>query len=492
MSLCALFSPNSNAAAFKAGYVSDFHPEMDAVSNDVCCGADVSVPGQQIAFYMAGLVSGESHTPLTYPYPYSAQNLAGSAPKELSRTFVQCNLGASSGIGCMYRAVPGTLPARAEASLIYVPYGQSGLLILIGGTTQPADLKLNTTRMISNFLNVVWIYDIGTQEWYNQTTSVTPGQELPTEIASFCNVVVETSDGKNHHIYIYGGYDGTAETPTASDQVWVLVIPSFRWVLASQGTSQHRRQNHKCVLLAPTQMMSIGGMLEDGGAPEDSIIDVLGLNDLKWTKSSNTYGNGSYLVPDPIAMAVGGTRYGGAELPDHINPAVAQLFTKVPGFAPDQVFYPYCGTSNSTTGGNPLSLARRLGLPDWMGAVLAIFFSLVVSFWGILALIALRRRAYIRAASVDTSIIASKNFVVRWMHNASPAGEKGKQKPTVIQRDSFTPLKLAYVDEEEAPGSTNAGKSTSSSIRTYERSFLDENGEVELRTFVGGYHTRTP
>lgn len=58
-------------------------------------------------------------------------------------------------------------------------------------------------------------------------------------------------------------------------------------------------------------------------------------------------------------------------------------------------------------------------------------------------------------------------------------------------RDSFTPLKLAYVDEEEVSESMTAGKSNHSSIGTYERSFLDENGEIELRTFLGSEHART-
>lgn len=126
-----------------------------------------------------------------------------------------------------------------------------------------------------------------------------------------------------------------------------------------------------------------------------------------------------------------------------------------------------------------------------MGAVLAISLSLLVSLWAILTLVALRRRSYIRSASVDTSIIESNNLVVRWMHDAPSAREKGKEKSAVNVRDSFTPLKLAYVDEEEFSESMTVGKSNHSSIGNYERSFLDENGEIELRTFLGSDHAPT-
>lgn len=498
MSLCALKPLSPNTTTFSAGYVSNYQPQiMGPAIDNVCCGADVSVPSQSTAYYFGGLMS-ENDTPLIYPYP--TRNYTSSLPTVVQRLFVECDQPMGSPTSCSYLSVPSRLAARAEAGLIWVPYGKRGLIILIGGTTQPADLQLNNANTSnsspSNFLTDVWIYDIDGRIWYNQSTSTTPGHELPAELASFCSVVVDTADKKNQHIYIYGGYDPTAETITASDQVWILTLPSFKWVLANPGNPQHRRQNHKCVLPSPTQMISIGGMIEGGGPVQDSILDLFDLNLLNWTSSYHGDTNAAYKVSESVISAVGGTASGGVEVPAGLDADVAALLS-TPYQGEVRSYYPYANCGNETTaapGGIAESLANRLGLPDWMGAVLAISLSLLISLWAILALIAFRRRAYIRAASVDTSIVKSKSLVVRWMHNAPTAGEKGKQRPTntVIQRDSFMPLKLAYVDEEEVSESRTAVKSTGSSIGTYERSFLDENGEIELGTFLGADHVRTP
>lgn len=494
VSLCALKSPGLNTT-FSAGYVSNYQSSIPgSVTENICCGADVSVPDMSIAYQVGGLVSGTTLQPLTYPYP--TRNYTSSLPKVVEASFWQCQLSGISGMTCMYRHVPEGLPPRAEAGLIWIPYGVQGSLVLIGGTTRPADLQLTTTNTSNlatfNLLTDIWVYDIGSDVWHNQSTSTAPGHELPAEMASFCSVVVGTADGKNQHIYVYGGYDPTAENITTSDQVWILVLPSFKWVLAAQGNPQHRRQNHKCVLPSPTQMISIGGMVEGGMPLQGSILDLFNLNTLEWTSTYNGSSTEPYIVPDSIVAAVGGTQDGGVEIPKDIRSEVAQLFSN-PYQGMVSAYYPYtdCNPNNNSTSGNgPESFARRLGLPDWMGAVLAISLSLFLSLWAVLALVALRRRTYIRGANMDTSIIESNSAVVRWMHNAPSAHEKGIQKSAVTQRDSFTPLKLAYVDEEEVPESTTAGKSTSSSIGTYERSFLDENGEIELRTFLGPEHTR--
>lgn len=495
VSLCALKSSGPNTT-FSAGYVSNYQSStIGLVKDNVCCGADVSVPDMSIAYYVGGLVSATIQ-PLTYPYP--TRNYTSSLHTVVEASFWKCQLSGVSGMTCTYLSVPEGFPPRAEAGLIWIPYGKQGSLVLIGGTTRPADLQLNTTNTTnpatSNLLTDIWVYDISSDMWYNQSTSTAPGHELPAEMASFCSVVVDTADGKNQHIYVYGGYDPTAENVTTSDQVWILVLPSFKWVLATQGNSQHRRQNHKCVLPSPTQMISIGGMVEGGMPLQDSVLDLFNLNTLEWTSTYNGSSTQQYIVPPSVMAAVGGTQNGGVEIPSGLDADVATLLS-TPYQGMVRLYYPYTdcnpNASNSSMSGNgPESFARRLGLPDWMGTVLAISLSLFVSLWAVLALLALRRRTYIRATNMDTSIIESSSVVVRWMHNAPSAHEKDEEKSTVKQRDSFTPLKLAYVDEDEVPESTTAGKSTSSSLGTYERSFLDENGEIELRTFLGPDHTR--
>lgn len=106
--------------------------------------------------------------------------------------------------------LPSQITPRADASMVWVPMGSKGSLIVIGGVPAPSDIYgyLNTTQSNQNnnlgpsLMTTIPVYDVAGQVWYTQQTS---GNSPPTT-AQACAVVASPRDGSSHQIYLYGGY----------------------------------------------------------------------------------------------------------------------------------------------------------------------------------------------------------------------------------------------------------------------------------------------
>ncbi|KAI9668508.1 MAG: hypothetical protein M1829_005325 [Trizodia sp. TS-e1964] len=203
--------------------------------------------------------------------------------------------------------------------LVFVPMGQAGVLIAIGGydTSQPgtqyngSDLNFNNVP-----LNRISVYDIYSSTWYGvNATGDTPSQRV-----EFCSSVSPSPDLSSFQITIYGGFD--MKVPRAFEDIYVLSIPSFRWIkvndASNPGNAEYTnsnvgRQGHKCVLWKDSQMIVLGGGIKigpnDGNAQGCNTdyppIKVLNTANFTWQSRFDPKG-AAYEVPKVVYDVIGG------------------------------------------------------------------------------------------------------------------------------------------------------------------------------------------
>ncbi|KAJ5578364.1 uncharacterized protein N7459_007328 [Penicillium hispanicum] len=181
---------------------------------------------------------------------------------------------------------------------------------------------------IVEFLDIASIKN-GTSDgtWYTQTT----WGDIPDPRTDFCVVAVSAADNSSHNIYLYGGLGSEADA--GFDQIYVLSLPSFRWINIYAGDSP--RYSHTCHLAARSQMLTVGGAkytnLTNGYDWEVKSVAILDLSTLQWGSVYNV-NSGVYMVPSKIYNVIGGSAAGNATLtaPLHgfSNPQVAAFFNQ--------------------------------------------------------------------------------------------------------------------------------------------------------------------
>lgn len=433
----------------------------NAVSAYISNGAYASSPVQGKAWWFGGLTSANTSQPIEYSPPSDSRKVSVT-----NRIFIEASLAldGSGGISFAYRDVPGWVPARAESSLTWLPYGKSGMLVLMGGVVRPADVFTENTGDAANntFMSDLVIYDIDGKQWYNQST-LEKGVR-PQQLAGFCSAVVPTADGNGHEIFVYGGYDGTWNNSSPYDDVWALSIPAFQWTKVYDGTktAAHGRQGNVCVAPNPSTLISIGGTGSFGApltAPHG--VDIFDLNKLSWTGIYEASSSDPLQLPQAVVSQVGGTTSGpgsSAQL-NSLSSGVSSLLlnrfqTSVP------TYYPYAGPSKATGSPN----ATHTGSPQQGGGhkshaltiALAVAIPVVVLLAAaIIACCCVKKRRQNRAGVERTQ--ESRGNVFSWLGKSSsidPAPEKSHTSDeTAVDRTGYIHDKQPMSEVYEAPGS---------------------------------------
>ena len=157
-----------------------------------CCGADVSVPSENLAFYFGGLTASDGG-----PILYTANHTAGhdelGVPNRSSNDLTICSLDREQPV-CMYQTSPAGIQPRAESELVWLPYGTRGILLSLGGIIMPSDLEgtglnpvYNSTNGTNNYMTSLLIFDIASSTWTSQQ-SISTNNEIPSQRAAFCSV----------------------------------------------------------------------------------------------------------------------------------------------------------------------------------------------------------------------------------------------------------------------------------------------------------------
>ena len=208
--------------------------------------------------------------------------------------------------------------------------GSRGVVITFGGFTNvPGEpMSLNDNDLVDPSLHWdlgnVSVYDLGTQTWYQQVAT----GDVPPWRYNGCSVVASAPDQSSHSIYVFGGW-GNSYGGSDGD-VYVLSIPSFRWIRVNQD-SNRRVRNH-CGLIGNHTMLVVGGIQPNGEDPQPNDatgcdtstmfahgLGMFSLNNHTWyTSYDPSAGSAVYVVHPSITNIIGGNENGSATLQ---NPA---------------------------------------------------------------------------------------------------------------------------------------------------------------------------
>ncbi|KAL7270142.1 hypothetical protein RUND412_007159 [Rhizina undulata] len=201
-------------------------------------------------------------------------------------------------------------------NLVFVPVGASGILLDLGGNTAPVGFGFTASQILPADFQILNVYDIASRTWYTQETN----GDIPTDRQSTCSIVATAADNSSFNIFLHGG--GTSISPTrAFDDVYVLSLPSFQWILLNT-TSTSRRMGHSCHRASNNVMVVVGGRDVDqqnpavtaftnGNCDATGLVNLFDLNILDWIPEF-TAGDRPYQVAPQITDVIGGDANGGA------------------------------------------------------------------------------------------------------------------------------------------------------------------------------------
>ncbi|EPS43622.1 hypothetical protein H072_2455 [Dactylellina haptotyla CBS 200.50] len=238
--------------------------------------------------------------------------------------------------------------ARAYSQIVYIPnYGISnssaerkGILVSIGGevkSSQIVDVS-GTRRGDPVAMSDIAIFDIETEKWYVQQAAPHANQ-FPATRTDHCIVVKSSPDNTTQAIYMYGGvtWDSNRKAKYIDD-VWILTLPSFRWIKIYEGEGP--RYGHTChVAPKGRQMITVGGLGQAYTADvngscdwETRSVGIYDLTTLQWGSAYLAHTD-EYLLPVEVAQKINGTQMGEgtitAPLDGWSNPDIRSLFIEI-------------------------------------------------------------------------------------------------------------------------------------------------------------------
>ena len=162
-------------------------------------------------------------------------------------------------------------------------------------------------------MQTVHVFDIATETWFAQSTTAQLGF-YPTDREAFCSVVASAMDNSSHNIYIYGGWD--SGTDGAKDDIFVLTLPAFHWVLVYSSASDEpnidnrRTYAHRCQKIHEKHMVAYRGQTLDRCDYDKELnkfqgMAIYDMSSLKWTTEVELESQ-KYLVPQTLYKIVGG------------------------------------------------------------------------------------------------------------------------------------------------------------------------------------------
>jgi hypothetical protein len=259
-------------------------------------GFTTTNPATGMGFYMGTGSPGDQHS-------WDIEGLLvfnGSDPNDLKWTNVTANA-----------------PIVDAGSMAYIPLSKEGVLIAYGGvdTTTTSDEFSNNCCYATTDMSIINVYDIASSTWY----SVTASGQIPPQREQQCSVVSVSPDSSSFQVTMYQGWN--LFEGEAFEDVYVLTIPSFRWVQISDtgNTEQSLGQNTgrfggSCAIWNDRQMVVVGGGFRIGSTQVNGgtscntsypAIRVLDTNTYAWQTQFQS-DLGAYEVPEAVYNLIGG------------------------------------------------------------------------------------------------------------------------------------------------------------------------------------------
>ncbi|KAI9751479.1 MAG: hypothetical protein M4579_006051 [Chaenotheca gracillima] len=267
-----------------------------------------------------GFALGGSVSPLTDPqfhtegnvYQYLVEGLI--TLDEKSRTFTNSS---TKGMNS------GNTIASGYMNIIE-NVGAKGILVAFGGTVETAGKSLGTAGLLAedpaqqNKMDTISIYNIATNTWFQQKAT----GDIPKWRHFGSSLVVSAQDSSSHSIYMFGGWGDYVSQSDGS--VYVLSIPSFRWIRLNQDKTP--RVKNKCLLMGQRTMLVVGGtqptdisQFQPAAAQCDGTssrfaqgLGIFSLQNHTWMSSYDPADDGPYELHKQITDVIGGNAKGGA------------------------------------------------------------------------------------------------------------------------------------------------------------------------------------
>ncbi|KAI1297979.1 hypothetical protein F5Y03DRAFT_386811 [Xylaria venustula] len=418
----------SQYGAVKESFIPGFVNELlsENVTRYVTYGGAASAPSENKAWYFGGYRSPSSG-PIYQPSINNSIN-----PVNVSDTLITLDLSEQLSEKWFNATLPPGTPSRANPSAVWVPVGEQGILVLLGGVLYPEyNNVIGTSANVAQsekdspgYMSNVDVYDVASGEWYQQPTA-----NAPPQLAMGCAVVATAQDASSYNIYYYGGFDGLHEKEDFNDDVWILSLPSFTWTKISSGNPDHARAGHQCLTPYPDQMVTVGGFRPTVGGSINclvgGILQVFNLTEGKWLDSYDPNNWNMYGVPEMLHEKIGGDYTGGATLTTPTPSGwaaegLASVFaTKYPTskITPN---YPYSSQDSSNgTRGTSINSKGGGGTPSWVAPVLGVVLGLVFVTAVVVGILLFRRRSLLlkKKRGSDSPSEDHLHWIRRWLNN---------------------------------------------------------------------------
>ncbi|KAM3493764.1 hypothetical protein MY3957_003024 [Beauveria namnaoensis] len=385
---------------WKPGFSSRRLP--DGITRYVAYGGAASAPSENKAWYFSGLTA-----PSRGPFFWNAAASPDVKASVPSDTLITLDMASQLTEKWTNSTLPSHIKGRANPEVVWVPVGEQGILVVLGGAVYPewaGEAYVSPNETLSEkespvFMSTVDIYDVANDTWYQQPTKGGPGTRTRG-----CAVVAPAADRSSFNIYYYGGFDGVHSSKDFYDDVWILSLPSFTWTKISEGKASHARAGHKCFLPYPDQMMVIGGYTPLSGTTltclEDGPISMLNITSGEWMEQYDPAKYGVYGVHQKVQATIGGNSAGHATATAPVpsgwaTPALGKLFATSYNFDKMKTYWPYkpSNTTSTESPKQPIPTGQqRKGVPAWVAPILGVVLGLVLMTGSLLAFCIWRRR----------------------------------------------------------------------------------------------------
>lgn len=134
----------------------DFQPfsigsyELDdyGLTRNIAYGAAANAPSENLAFYFSGLRSPTFEQTIYPPLRVNTTAL------NVSNTLITLNMGTQNAEEWSNSTLPDSISGRASAEMVWVPVGEKGILVALGGVVDPAFVQItaksaNATESVS-------------------------------------------------------------------------------------------------------------------------------------------------------------------------------------------------------------------------------------------------------------------------------------------------------------------------------------------------------
>ncbi|KAF6812254.1 kelch repeat protein, partial [Colletotrichum sojae] len=439
-----LYQYGAEKSVFKNG--SGPLPIKGDATRYVALGGAASAPSENKAWYVGGMRSpiwGELY--LTRSNRTTSANTTSDRLITLDMTEQHVEKFSND-------SLPNEIKPRGSPSVVWVPVGSQGILVVVGGVTYPEfsnyarrrsdDPELNK-RESPEFMKMIDVYDVASKKWFQQEAS-----DGPPALTKGCAVLATAEDRSSFNIYYYGGYAGIDGTTGFSDDVWVLSLPSFQWTKVYEGKDLHARAGHQCVMPYPDQMMVIGGFTPVSGTGhppclDKSIFRMFNVSSAQWLDEYNPSKWSNYTVPTAVQSKIGGNVRGSATatkpVSEWADPTLASIF----GTQYDKkinTWYPYNEAKDpgrpevdDPAGGGG---GGGGGTPKWVAPVLGVVLGLVFV-TGILVGCCLWRRRKVLRRGNGTATVTEDNGsrIISWIRGQPSEAPKA---PTVTTEETLS------------------------------------------------------